>query len=70
MVAILADDIFKWIFLYEYDRIPIQISLKFVPKSPADNKPALVPVMAWRRTGDKPLPEAMLTQSTDTYMRH
>ena len=43
------------------DTIPIQISLKFVPKSPIDNKPALVQVMAWRRTGDNPLPELMLT---------
>ena len=25
--------------------------------------------MAWRRTGDKPLPEPMLTQLTDAYMR-
>ena len=37
MAAILADDIFKWIFLNENDRIPIQISLKFVPSSPIDN---------------------------------
>ena len=33
-----------------------------------DNKPALVQVMAWRRTGDKPLPELMLIQFTDAYM--
>ena len=32
MAAILADDIFKWIFLNENGRIPIQISLKFVPR--------------------------------------
>ena len=70
MAAILADDIFKSIFLNENDRIPIQISLKFVPWSPIDNKPALVQVMAWRRTGDKPLPEPMLIQFTDAYMRH
>ena len=41
MAAILPDDIFKWIFLNENGRIPIQISLKFVPKSLIDNKPAL-----------------------------
>ena len=29
MAAILAEDIFKWIFLNENDRIPIQISLDF-----------------------------------------
>ena len=61
MAAILADDIFKCIFLNENDQIPIQISLKLVPKSPTDNKSALVQVMAWRRTGDKPLPEPMMT---------
>ena len=68
MAAILADDISKSIFLNENDRIAIKFSLKFVPRSPFDNKSALVQVMAWRRTGDKPLPESMLTQFTDTYM--
>ena len=70
MATILADDIFKWIFLNENDMILIQISLKFVPRSPIDNKPALVQVMAWRRIGDKPLPEPVMTQFTDTYMQH
>ena len=42
MAAILADDIFKRIFLNENVRILIQISLKFVPKGSIDNKPALV----------------------------
>ena len=55
MAAILADDMAKCIFLNENDRIPIQISLKIVSSSPIDNKPALVQVMARRRTGDKPL---------------
>ena len=70
MAAILADDIFKWIFCNETERIPIQISLKYVPRSPIDNKPALVQVIAWRRTGDKPLPEPMMNQFSDAYMRH
>ena len=70
MAAILADDIFKIIFLNENGRIPIQISLRFVPKSPIDNKPALIQVMAWRRTGDKPLPESMITQFIDEDMCH
>ena len=69
MAAILADDIFKCIFLNEKARISIKISLKFVPKGPIDNESALVQVMAWRRTGDKLLPEPMLTQYTDAYMR-
>ena len=42
MAAMLAEDIFKCTFLNENDRILIQISLKFVPWSPIDNKPALV----------------------------
>ena len=70
MAAILADNNFKCIFLNESDRILIEISLKFVPRSLIDNKPALVRVMAWRRTGDKPLSEPMLTQFADAYLRH
>ena len=30
----------------------------------------MVQVMAWLRTGEKPLPESMLTQFTDAYIRH
>ena len=56
MAAILADDILNCIFLNKNDRIPIQTSLIYVPWSPIDNKPTLVQVMAWRQTGDKPLP--------------
>ena len=56
MAAILAEDIFKSIFLNENGKIPIQISLKFVPRSPIHNKPTLFQAMSWRRTGDKPLP--------------
>ena len=55
-------------FLNETNRIAIQISLKFVPWSPIENKPALVQIMVWRRTGDKPLHEPMMTQLTDAYM--
>ena len=51
MAAILADDIFNCISLNEDDRIPIRISLKYVPRSPIDNKATLVQVMACRRTG-------------------
>ena len=69
MAVILADDIFKCISLNENDRIPIQISLKFVPRSLIDNKLALVQVMACRLLGAKPLPEPMLTQFPDAYMR-
>ena len=37
-----ADDLFKCIFLNENVRIPIKISLKFIPKGPINNIPALV----------------------------
>ena len=40
--------------------IPIKISLKFVPKGPINNIPALVQIMAWCRPGDKPLSESMM----------
>ena len=56
----LADDIFKCIFLNKNVRISIKISLKFVPKDPVNNIPALVQIMAWRRPGDKPLSEPMM----------
>ena len=70
MAVILEDDIFKCVFLYENEKNLIKISLKLFPKSPNDNKPALVQVMVWSRTGDKPLTEPIMIQFTDVYMRH
>ena len=55
-----ADDTFNRIFLHENVRISIKISLKFAPKGPINNIPALVQIMAWRHPGDKPLSEPML----------
>ena len=55
-----ADDIFKRIFMHENARISIKISLKFVPKGPINNKPILVQILPWRRSGDKPLSEPMM----------
>ena len=55
-----ANDIFKCIFLNENVRIPIRILLRFGPKGPVDNIPAMVQIMAWRRPGDKPLSEPMI----------
>ena len=54
------DDIFKWIFSNENVWISINISVKFVPKGPVDNIPALGQIMAWRRPGDKPLSQPMM----------
>ena len=44
------DEIFKCIFLDENVWISIKVSLTFVPKGPIDNIPALVQIMAWRRS--------------------
>ena len=55
-----ADDVLKCIFLNENVRISLKIPLKFVPRGPINNIPALVQIMAWRRPVDKPLSEPML----------
>ena len=57
-----AADNFKCIFFNENVWILIRISLKFVPKGPINNIPALVEIMAWRRPGDKPLSEPMMVR--------
>ena len=55
-----ADDIFTCIFFNENCCILIKFSLKYVRKGPIDNNPALVQIMAWCRSGDKPLSEPMM----------
>ena len=40
--------------------ISTKILLKFVPKDPINNNPALFQIMVWRRTGDKPLSEPVM----------
>ena len=45
-----------------------QISLKFLSNGPNDNKSALVQVMAWHWTGNKPLPEPVMTHFTEAYV--
>ena len=54
------DDIYKCMFLNENVWISLKISLKFIPKGPINNIPALVQIMAWRRLGDKPLSEPIV----------
>ena len=56
-----AEDTFKRIFLNENVRISIKISLKFIPKCPTNNIPALVQIMVWRRPGDNPLTHICVT---------
>ena len=53
-------DIFKCIFVNGNVWISIRISMKFVPKGPINNIPALVQIMAWRRPGDKPSSEPVM----------
>ena len=57
-----ADDISKCIFLNENAWISIKISLKFIPKGQIDTFSALAQIMAWRRSGDKPLSEPMMVR--------
>ena len=59
-----ADDIFKCTFLNENVWIPIKIAMKFVPRGPINNIPALVQIIAWRRPGDKPLSEPKMVSLT------
>ena len=44
--------------------------IKFVSEALLDSKSTLVQVMAWRLTGDKPLPEPMLTMMYDDIYRN
>ena len=50
--------------------ILIQFSLQFVPNGLTGKKPALVQIMALRRTGGKPLSEPMMAKLANVYMRH
>ena len=63
-----TDDIFKCVSMNEKLCILIWISIKFVLKGLIDKKSPLAEVMAWCRSGDKPLPQPMLTQFT-THIR-
>ena len=60
-----SDDISKFISLNKNVWISIKNSLGWI-----DNKSALVPVMAWCQTGDKPLPTSVLTKFHDTMWHH
>ena len=50
----------KCIFLNENVWILLNISVKFVPKVQVNNIPALVQIMPWHRSSDKPLSEPMM----------
>ena len=59
-MATILQTTFSSVFFNENVWISIKISLKFVPKGPIKNIPALVQIMAWRRPGDKLLSEPMM----------
>ena len=63
------DYIFKYIFFQRKCLNATKVSLKFVPNGSIDNMPAMVRSMAWCQTGYKSLPEPMLTQFSEPYMR-
>ena len=52
-----TDYIFKCSLMNESVCVSIWISLKVVPRGEIDINFSLDQVMAWHRTGDKPLPE-------------
>ena len=56
----LANEIFRCILINQKVGISIIVSLKFVPKGPIKNIPALVQILAWRGPGDKPFLEPMV----------
>ena len=59
---------FSNIFFDKNFCVLIQIFLKSVPGGLIEKRSASVQVMAWRRTGDKPLPKPMMTHFTDACM--
>ena len=60
MAATFQTTFWNTIFVYENLGISIQVTLKFVPKGPIINIPALVQTMALCRSVDKPLFEPMM----------
>ena len=57
------------LFVNENIGISITISLTYVSKGSINNILALVLIMAWRRSGDKPLYEPTMAQFSDAYIR-
>ena len=61
---------FMRIFLKENDvNILISISLKFVPGCSVNNLPTLVEIMAWRRSGDKPLSKRGIPRENENWIK-
>ena len=58
---------FSWRKRLYFDKKKISIRIKFVYKGPIDGKSALVQVLDCNKTGNKSLPEAMVTQVLTSY---
>ena len=56
------EDNVKCIFLNKNIWVLLTISLKFIPNVQINNIPALIPIMARRYTGEKPLLETMIVK--------
>ena len=63
-IATISQTTFSKEFFNQNVQISINISMRFVPKGPINNIPALVQMMVWRRLGEKPLSEPMVTLLT------
>ena len=61
----LTDDIFKCILLNKNFLFSYQAFLRYVPEGLVEDNSALVQGVACRWTGDKPLPELMVTKLND-----
>ena len=69
MVLQIAIDSLKCILLNILFLIQAKIHLSLFLMGQIDNKSSFVQAMAWHRMGDNPLPESMITQSTNAYMQ-
>ena len=69
MAAIFADNIFKCMFWMKKIKFRLKFYWNLFTRVQYDI-PALVEIMSWRRIGENPLPEPIVTQFTDAYMRY
>ena len=60
------DDIFKCFFF----KFQLKFHLKFVPKAPINNIPALVQIKTWCRRGARPLSEPIMLDHRRIYASH
>ena len=61
---------FLWKLRCHWLKFLRRVAKTLVILGPGDNNSTLVYVMAWCRTGNRPLPEPMMTKFTDAYMHH